>query len=248
MPDSIVPASMPRGYGAYLAYVDGERSADADTVRAMFAGARILTLTVLGGNAVADGCDREPGDLSPLGAALWLRGRIMAGAQRPVLYDSRDDVPGTLAVLAQNGVTRGQVRILAAHYGQGQHVCSPSACGAPFTADGTQWTDTFPGVGGAAIDMSALADDFFGPAISTGSTGINWTETLMQQLPVLEMGATGTHVRTVQFQLGERGHGVKVDGVLGPVTVAAVKAVQAIGKAAQDGAVGPVTWGLLLGV
>jgi len=63
MPDSITPGNMPAGYPAYLAYVDGSRSEDAWTVRAMFPAARILTLTVLGGTAVADGCDCEPGDL-----------------------------------------------------------------------------------------------------------------------------------------------------------------------------------------
>jgi Putative peptidoglycan binding domain len=75
----------------------------------------------------------------------------------------------------------------------------------------------------------------------------NWTEHIMQQLPELRQGATGTFVRTVQFQCGERGHPVKVDGSFGPVTGQAVKACQAAAGAAQDGTVGPVTWSVLLG-
>ena len=250
MPDSITPANMPRGYPAYLAYVDGARSADAPEVRAMFAGARILTLTVLGGDAVADGCDREPGDLSPLGAALWLRGRILAGAWRPVLYDSRDDIPDTLGELAQHGVQRAQVRLWSAHYGIGPHICSPGSCGAAFTADGTQYTDTFPGVAGAPIDMSLLADDFFGTSpVSTGSTQVQQTEALMQQLPTLKQGATGTYVRTVQFQLGEHGHPVAVDGQFGIKTDQALRAFQAASRIGVDGVVGPAqTWPALLGV
>lgn len=162
MPDSIRPGDMPPGYPAYLAYVDGARSMDAAAVRARFPSAHILTLTVLGGSAVADGCDREPGDLSPAGAAAWLHWRISSGAWRPVLYDSRDDVPATLGQLAAAGVQRAQIRILSAHYGAGEHICGPGTCRASFQADGTQWTDTFPGAGGALIDMSVLSDDFFG--------------------------------------------------------------------------------------
>ena len=163
MPDSIRPQDMPKGYLAYLAYVDGERSKDADQVRAMFPGAHILTLTVLGGGAKADGCDMEPGDLSPASAADWLWRQVTAGAWRPVLYASRDSVPRVLQPLSQLGVTRPAIRILSAHYGEGEHICSPAACGAPFTADGTQWTDRFRTPSGALVDMSMLAGNFFGP-------------------------------------------------------------------------------------
>jgi hypothetical protein len=76
----------------------------------------------------------------------------------------------------------------------------------------------------------------------------NWTETIMQQLPELRQGATGTYVKTVQFQLGERGHSVAVDGSFGSLTAAAVRAVQSAFKVAVDGVVGPATWGVLLGV
>ena len=70
----------------------------------------------------------------------------------------------------------------------------------------------------------------------------------MQELPVLKQGATGTYVRTVQFQCGERGHTVTVDGSFGNLTLAAVKACQKAAGVAQDGICGPVTWGVLMGV
>lgn len=251
MPDSIRPLDLPPGYPAYLAYVDGERSKDYGMVMAMFPGAHILSLTVLGGSAVADGCDREPGDLSPQGAAEWLLGRIRAGAQRPVLYDSRDDVPGTLAQLAVLGVQRQQIRILSAHYGQGLHICSPSACGAFFTADGTQWTDAYPGAGGASIDMSALADDFFGATAPVVEVDV--------QLQELRQGSSGQQVRNAQALIVSHGLGYTivpdvvtaqmtvegkagVDGVFGPKTEAATRKLQAEVRVPVTGVWDAATW------
>lgn len=96
---------------------------------------------------------------------------------------------------------------------------------------------------GTAAELDAWIASYAGtPAVP------NWTETLVKELPVLKQGATGTYVRTVQFQLGERGHSVKVDGVFGPVTTAAVRAAQASAGIGQDGIVGPLTWGALFGV
>lgn len=247
MPDSIVPANMPKGYKAYLAYVDGARSKDADQVRAMFAGTEILTLTVLGGGAKADGCDMEPGDLSPESAAEWLHLAIIAGQSRPVLYASRDAVPGVLDLLGDAHVSRGQIRILSAHYGLGQHICSPAACGATFTADGTQWTDSFAtgGPNGAVIDMSLLADGFFGTP--TPPTTVNWTEKIMQQLPIVKQGQTGGAVKTVQALCNIFGT-LKIDGTFGPLTLNAVKQIQHAHGLTVDGIVGPLTWPVLLGV
>lgn len=94
---------------------------------------------MLGGSAVAAGCDREPGDLSPQSGAAWLHWRISSGVWRPVLYDSRDDMPGTLAALAAAGVQRSQVRILSARYGAGQHICGPGTCGTSWQAGGGFW-------------------------------------------------------------------------------------------------------------
>ena len=68
----------------------------------------------------------------------------------------------------------------------------------------------------------------------------------MQQLPELRQGATGTFVRTLQFQLGERGHPVTVDGSFENETFAAVKTCQSAFRIAVDGTVGPVTWAVIL--
>ena len=78
--------------------------------------------------------------------------------------------------------------------------------------------------------------------------GVTWTEEIMQQLPTLAQGATGTHVRTVQFQLGEKGRPVTIDGIYGPNTASAVAAVQSSRHLTADGITGPQTWPVLLGV
>lgn len=243
MPDSITPGNMPMGFAAYLGYCDG-RWPTAPRLPALFPGAKIVSLTVTGATDNADGCDQETGDLGPSSAAMWLKHQLLSGRQRPVLYASRDSVPLTLSILAPLGVGRSQLRILSAHYTGKPHICSPAACGASFTADGTQWTSQYPGLSGSRIDMSCLADDFFGaPAPS-----LNWTEKIVQQLPTVSQGATGNVVRTVQGLCAARGHAVTVDGVFGPATLAAVKAVQSAGHVAVDGVVGPQTWPVLLGV
>lgn len=253
MPDSIYPGNIPKGYPAVLGYVDG-KWATASRLPALFPGARVVTLTVFGTDLQADGVDCEPGNVNAAGAAAWVKRKLAASpGPRPVVYASTAGEPGygmpyVLAELYKLGIGANQVRKLSAHYGEGEHVCSPGRCGATFTADGTQWSSSFAGVGGAAIDMSLLNDDFFG-ATPVPAPATDWTEHIVQQLPTLQQGATGTYVRTVQFQLGEHGHPVTVDGVLGPVTDQAVRALQAALHITQDGVVGPAqTWPALLGV
>ena len=161
MPDSITPANLPAGYEAYLGYVDGNWPTVAE-LAARFPSARAVRLTVRGGTTAADGCDVENGDLTPQSAAAWAAWYCASWpSRRPVLYASVDNMPAVLAELPGRKVTRERVRLLAAHYGKGVHICGPSTCGAAFQADGTQWTSTYAGLNGQQIDMSVLADDFF---------------------------------------------------------------------------------------
>jgi hypothetical protein len=172
MADSIVPGNLPP-YPDYLVYVDGLWPTAAK-VRALHPSARLLTMTVLGGQAIADGCDCEPGDLDPAEAAAWTKRRLNAGAWRPVQYASASNMAGVLAADAALGISRGQVRLLSAHYGQGEHICGPSTCKAmDVDADGTQWTDAAHGVGGTLIDLSILNDDFFGTVATMDAIPIN---------------------------------------------------------------------------
>ena len=165
MADSITPANLPGGYDSYLGYVDGSWPT-APVLRSKFPGKPVVSLTVLGGDHLADGCDIEHGDLSPgQSGPAWLAWRVSAGQHRPIGYASISDMPTVLAELARLKVARASVRLLSAHYGAGEHICGPSTCkypGVTTPMDGTQWTDSAPGNGGTRIDASLLQGDFFG--------------------------------------------------------------------------------------
>jgi peptidoglycan hydrolase-like protein with peptidoglycan-binding domain len=64
--------------------------------------------------------------------------------------------------------------------------------------------------------------------------------------PVVKSGSNGHPIKTLQYLLRARGQSVAVDGVFGPNTAAAVKAFQASHGLTADGIVGPVTWAALV--
>lgn len=170
MPDSITPQNLPPGFPAYLGYDDGSFDTEAD-LRARFPGAQLVILTVTGAAAahgvkIAAGSDAEPGNIDAAAAARWAQRAIAASpGSRPVMYadlatpgySMAEVVAGLLAL----GITRSQYRILTAHDTGEAHICG-AACGVGFQADGTQWTFSYPGLNGSTVDMSCLADDFFG--------------------------------------------------------------------------------------
>jgi hypothetical protein len=75
-----------------------------------------------------------------------------------------------------------------------------------------------------------------------------WQEAIMQALPEVQQGATGTIVRTIQGLCCARGFSTAIDGDFGAQTSLAVIDVQRAGKLATDGVVGPKTWPALLGI
>jgi peptidoglycan hydrolase-like protein with peptidoglycan-binding domain len=244
MADSIHPQNLPAGYDAYLGYVDGEWPT-APELKTQFPGRSIVSLTVLGGDAVADGCDVESGDLTPASGARWVQRRIGQGEWRPIVYASVLAMSGVLSALSGVGIARADVRLLSAHYGAGQHICGPSTCKLISIAmDGTQWTDTAAGVGGTQIDASVLEDDFFTPPAPVPV----WQEEMVKALPVVKQGDKGQFVRNVQGLLCAHGHTVTIDGNFGPLTESALRAWQTQQKLPVTGQVGSVAWPALLNV
>lgn len=232
MADSIYPDNLPSGYSAYLGYVDGYWPTAA-LLPAKFPGKNILSLTVKGGSAVADGCDVENGDLTPARGAQWAKQEIATRGGRPVLYASAGTMGAVLSELAAVKVARSSVRLLSAHYGDGAHICGPSTCRlVSVTMDGTQWTDTARGSNGTAIDASVLADDFFGAVPSS-------------PYPALRLGATGTPVKTMQERLNAWGAKLTVDGAFGSATLTALEVFQRSHGLTVDGVCGPLTWAQL---
>lgn len=66
-------------------------------------------------------------------------------------------------------------------------------------------------------------------------------------LPTLRFGARGDSVKALQRLLVSNGYFVKIDGVYGALTEAAVKAFQSGRGLRADGVVGSRTWGVLTG-
>ncbi|GHV19037.1 hypothetical protein FACS18949_12280 [Clostridia bacterium] len=63
--------------------------------------------------------------------------------------------------------------------------------------------------------------------------------------PTLKKGSKGDDVKVLQTALNQYGHKLAVDGSFGPLTDAAVRALQQSKGLAVDGSVGPLTWGAL---
>lgn len=251
MADSIYPANLPPGYGAYAGYVDG-RWPDFAQIAKRFPAAKLLPIAVFpADNATC--LDIETGDATPGQAPAWVKRQQARGISRPVLYASVSVMPEVLGALSSAGISRASVRLWSAHYGAGQHICGPYSCkwpGVP-AMDGTQWSDSAPGLNGSQVDASILLDSFFGmipPPAPLPSGAPAWEVTMMRGLPVLRQGATGADVRSVQGLCIARGHSVSVDGSFGPLTAQAVRAVQAAAHIVVDGIVGPATWQALMAV
>jgi lysozyme len=76
---------------------------------------------------------------------------------------------------------------------------------------------------------------------------VDWQDSVMNQLPTIAHGTPRrADVLRVQALLRPAGAPVAEDGVFGPATEAAVQHVQAAHSLADDGIVGPKTWGLLI--
>jgi hypothetical protein len=238
MADAVDVSWLKPGYNAYLGYADGEFHTAAALAAKFPASPRII-LTVTGTPPGCDGADVESGDLRPGDGCLWAEEKLrVAPGSRPVLYASVSTMPLVLRSMSDLDINRPRVRLLSAHYGAGEHICGPATCkliGTPM--DGTQWLRG----GNGQPDISVLNDDFFGTPTET--------ETLVQELGTVKQGQNGQAVRTVQALCGARGAvNLHVDGVFGPQTLSAVRAIQVTGKVAVDGVVGPQTWPVLLGV
>ena len=164
MQDSIYPQNLTATADAYLGYTNGKWPTWA-TVRARFPSKPVIAMTVFPG-ADAEGCDCESGDLTPAQVPPFVKAQLARGVYRPVVYASTSNVEGVLADLSATGIARASIRLLSAHYGDGQHICGPATCkwsGVP-ACDGTQWTDAAPGAGGSKIDQSCLLPNFFATA------------------------------------------------------------------------------------
>jgi hypothetical protein len=156
--DSVTAAHLPAGMDVYLAYADGSYE-NVVAVRARFPDSPVLTIAVTPADD-ADMLDVERYDAVPGDAPGWVTRQLARHAYRPVVYSSQSEMPVVIAALTAAGISRDDVRLISAHYGRGEHICSPTACDARFVADGTQWSTSPPNPG---YDLSVLDDNFFAP-------------------------------------------------------------------------------------
>jgi hypothetical protein len=251
MYDAVDISQIPSNPAAVAGYVDGAWQT-AHALAARFPHARLLTIAVFAADD-ADCLDIETGDATPAQAAAWYARQKARGAQRPCLYASVELMQTQVVpVLKAAGISRADVRLWAAHYG-GRHICGPASCGELGTdADGCQFTDL---AFGRPLDQSMLLPDFFAVTPSPvpqpapaplPAPSLNWLEAIVRELPVLQQGASGEDVKTVQALCTARGHQTTIDGAWGPNTEAAVKAVQQDHGITVDGICGPHTFQVLI--
>jgi peptidoglycan hydrolase-like protein with peptidoglycan-binding domain len=85
--------------------------------------------------------------------------------------------------------------------------------------------------------------DFVFRSMSLGSTNMSGA---ISPWAVVKSGSNGHPIKTLQHLLRARGQNVAVDGEFGPATEAAVKTFQANHGLTADGVVGPLTWAALV--
>lgn len=156
--DSIQVSQIP-AQAVYIAgYVNG-RWQTYPVLQRAFPHARVLSITVTAG-ANAECLDVEQGDASVAQAPAWVKRQLARGQYRPVVYAQASSMGALLHALEAAGITRASVRLWAAHYGEGTHICGPGTCKYPGipACDGTQWTSAALG---RDLDESLLLADFF---------------------------------------------------------------------------------------
>jgi hypothetical protein len=158
MLDSITVADLPDGADAYAGYVDGKWPTLLG-LRARFPHSRILSIAVFPADD-AECLDVEAGDATIPEVFDWFTRQQRRKVWRPVIYTSAANLTLLLATMNANGFARADFRLWSAHYLAGEHICAPSSCGFP-AADGTQWRDDAPGLGGSRVDESLLHHSFF---------------------------------------------------------------------------------------
>jgi hypothetical protein len=246
--DTAFNDQFPPGAAAYAAYVDGGIGSQPNYayIVSAFPQAHHLSIALFP-DRDADALDVESGAAQASDIPGWYARQRARGIARPVIYAGAYNMETVVVPVVQSlPGARSSVRLWSAHYGLGEHICSPSSCKAVSIAmDGTQWCDDAMG---RTLDQSLLTADFFGtpPAPSPAPA---WQEAMMQALPLVTEGDKDTQaVRTVQGLLCARGHAVTVDGNFGPATLAALVAFQRARGLAPDGKCGPSTWPALMGV
>jgi hypothetical protein len=158
MYDAVDLAQIPNGPAAVAGYVDGHW-VTAPELAERFPNAHLLTIATDPAHD-AEALDVESGDATPADVPAWYERQRGRGVARPVIYADASTMQQSIVPLVRSGaIARPLVRLWSAHWA-GEHICSPSSCGAvSIDMDATQWTDR---AWGRDLDESSLLADFFG--------------------------------------------------------------------------------------
>ncbi len=251
----LLPPGLAAGYatglGTHIRWTDADWAAHPGAVR--------IDQDPAASDPTADVLDIEAGAASPASAPGWAKRaladyerRARPGQRSPALYMSRSRVTEVVNALIAGGVRSG-VGLWVADWGlsRSQAEAEVANAGGPFPVIGVQFRNA------GAYDISVFSPDW----LATGGQPPvpDWETAMINALPVLQQGAQDRpgqvfFVRRVQALAGVVGNvnqlqpamHLAVDGIFGPATTAAVKAVQAFFGIVQDGIVGPRTWGALV--
>jgi hypothetical protein len=177
--------------------------------------------------------DVEKGAYSPNQAAVLIDANVTA---RPTIYVNRSNITATIASAITSPKWKGDIWLAFPDWNGDTAELPPIPSGCQIVAVQKDFLNLY--------DLSTVLDSSW-PSLPVAA---NWTEKMMDNLPLVISGDDGISVRRVQGLLVGDGHDIAIDGIFGPATESAVKAIQTAAGIVVDGKVGPQTWPVLLGV
>ena len=253
LPEGAQVAGYTTGTGTHIRWTDADFAAHPAAVR--------IDQDPAASDPTADVLDIEAGAATPASAPGWVRRALASrmsqarpGQRSPAVYMSQSRVSEVVNALTGGGIGSG-VGLWVAHFGltQAQAIQMVLTAGGPFPVIGVQFRNT------PAFDVSVFSSDWLATGGQQPPTVPAWETAMMNILPTLQQGAQDRpgqvfFVRRVQALANVIGtvnnlppaSNLAEDGVFGPATTAAVKAVQQMFGIAQDGIVGPQTWSVLV--
>jgi Putative peptidoglycan binding domain len=201
-----------------------------------------LSITVRGASG-ARICDCEAGDLTPAQAANWCKNEIF-DKRRPTVYCSLDIETEVWNALTAIGIERTEVDWWIADWTGEAHTI-------PGTV-GVQYAN--PPKSGGDYDLSEVDIAWAGSSGSTGEPPAppapvepTTTTITVRILKLNTPNMRGQDVTTAQTLLSKKANqAIEADGIFGPETQSAAKALQAFVKAEPTGIIDASTWDLLI--
>ena len=225
MYDAVTVGNIPQSATMVAGYVDGNYKT-VPALRRRFPKAKIVTITVLGGDLTANVVDIETGDCTPASGVAWAKRRLAAG-YHPTLYMNASTWPAVKAEVHRQGLD-GKVSYWVAQYDN--HPVIPAG------AVAKQYIDHGPH--GENVDISVVAD--YWPGVDPKPTPKPAAPTYVYRR-TLRIGMVGSDVTQLKVRLRYLGYSSIPGPIFGRGLDASVRAFQKNHRLAVDGVVGPIT-------